>query len=110
VEKIASGFDYSPANVISITDGQLFLETDPFYQGTARRSFGGLHEEAEQKGGERNGRSELLYTGIIFTGTIVTRRSVSRAGSATQTKAIRKAVYGTTKLGSFKCWKFALHS
>jgi len=28
---------YIPTNVISITDGQIFLETDLFYQGIARR-------------------------------------------------------------------------
>ena len=29
---------YIPTNVISITDGQIFLEADLFYKGTGRRS------------------------------------------------------------------------
>ncbi|MCB1226383.1 MAG: F0F1 ATP synthase subunit alpha, partial [Verrucomicrobiales bacterium] len=52
-------------NVISITDGQIFLETDLFYQGIRPAISVGL--------------------------------SVSRVGSAAQTKAIKK-VSGTTKL------------
>ena len=56
---------YVPTNVISITDGQIFLETDLFYQGIRPAISVGL--------------------------------SVSRVGSAAQTKAIKK-VSGTTKL------------
>lgn len=58
---------YIPTNVISITDGQIFLETDLFYQGIRPAISVGL--------------------------------SVSRVGSAAQTKAIKK-VAGTTKLDS----------
>ena len=56
---------YIPTNVISITDGQIYLETDLFYQGVRPAISVGL--------------------------------SVSRVGSAAQTKAIKK-VAGTTKL------------
>ncbi|MEM9080272.1 MAG: F0F1 ATP synthase subunit alpha [Verrucomicrobiota bacterium] len=56
---------YIPTNVISITDGQIFLETDLFYQGIRPAISVGL--------------------------------SVSRVGSAAQTKTI-KTVAGTTKL------------
>ncbi len=56
---------YIPTNVISITDGQLFLETDLFYQGVRPAISVGL--------------------------------SVSRVGSAAQTKAM-KQVSGTIKL------------
>ena len=56
---------YIPTNVISITDGQIFLETDLFYQGIRPAISVGL--------------------------------SVSRVGSAAQTKAFKK-VSGTTKL------------
>ena len=56
---------YIPTNVISFTDGQIFLETDLFYQGIRPAISVGL--------------------------------SVSRVGSAAQTKAIKK-VSGTTKL------------
>src|SRR6187455_1957206 len=56
---------YIPTNVISITDGQIFLETDLFYQG----------------------QRPALNIGI----------SVSRVGSAAQTKAMRK-VAGPLKL------------
>jgi len=56
---------YIPTNVISITDGQIFLETDLFSQGIRPAISVGL--------------------------------SVSRVGSAAQTKAIKK-VSGTTKL------------
>ncbi|GAC1412685.1 MAG: F0F1 ATP synthase subunit alpha [Candidatus Doudnabacteria bacterium] len=49
---------YIPTNVISITDGQIYLETDLFYQGTR----------------------PALNVGI----------SVSRVGSAAQTKAMKK--------------------
>ena len=56
---------YIPTNVISITDGQIFLETDLFYQGIR----------------------PALNVGI----------SVSRVGSAAQTKAMKK-VAGKIKL------------
>ncbi|RFC48246.1 MAG: F-type H+-transporting ATPase subunit alpha [Verrucomicrobia bacterium] len=56
---------YIPTNVISITDGQIYLETDLFYQGIRPAISVGL--------------------------------SVSRVGSAAQTKAMKK-VAGTTKL------------
>ncbi len=56
---------YIPTNVISITDGQIYLETDLFYQGIRPAISVGL--------------------------------SVSRVGSAAQTKAMKKAS-GTTKL------------
>lgn len=56
---------YIPTNVISITDGQIFLESDLFYQGVR----------------------PAINVGI----------SVSRVGSAAQTKAIKK-VSGTIKL------------
>jgi F-type H+-transporting ATPase subunit alpha len=56
---------YIPTNVISITDGQIFLETDLFYQGVRPAISVGL--------------------------------SVSRVGSAAQTRTI-KFVAGTTKL------------
>lgn len=56
---------YIPTNVISITDGQIFLEGDLFYQGVR----------------------PAINVGI----------SVSRVGSAAQTKAIKK-VSGTVKL------------
>lgn len=56
---------YIPTNVISITDGQIFLEGDLFYQGVR----------------------PAINVGI----------SVSRVGSAAQTKAIKK-VAGTVKL------------
>ncbi|TVQ34970.1 MAG: F0F1 ATP synthase subunit alpha [Geminicoccaceae bacterium] len=56
---------YIPTNVISITDGQIFLETDLFYQGIRPAVNVGL--------------------------------SVSRVGSAAQTKAMKK-VAGTIKL------------
>ncbi len=56
---------YIPTNVISITDGQIVLETDLLYQGIRPAIAVGL--------------------------------SVSRVGSAAQTKAIKK-VSGTTKL------------
>lgn len=56
---------YIPTNVISITDGQIFLETDLFYQGVRPAINVGL--------------------------------SVSRVGSAAQTKAM-KAVAGKIKL------------
>jgi F-type H+/Na+-transporting ATPase subunit alpha len=56
---------YIPTNVISITDGQIFLETDLFYQGIRPAISVGL--------------------------------SVSRVGSAAQTKAMKK-VAGTIKL------------
>ncbi|MBK1792236.1 F0F1 ATP synthase subunit alpha [Persicirhabdus sediminis] len=56
---------YIPTNVISITDGQIFLETDLFNQGVRPAISVGL--------------------------------SVSRVGSAAQTKAIKK-VSGTTKV------------
>ncbi len=56
---------YIPTNVISITDGQIFLETDLFYQGIRPAISVGL--------------------------------SVSRVGSAAQTKAVKK-VAGTIKL------------
>ncbi len=56
---------YIPTNVISITDGQIYLETDLFYQGVRPAISVGL--------------------------------SVSRVGSAAQTKTI-KSVAGTTKL------------
>jgi F-type H+-transporting ATPase subunit alpha len=56
---------YIPTNVISITDGQIFLETDLFYQGVRPAISVGL--------------------------------SVSRVGSAAQTKTI-KSVAGTVKL------------
>ena len=55
---------YIPTNVISITDGQIFLETDLFYQGIRPAVNVGL--------------------------------SVSRVGSAAQTKAMKK-VAGTIK-------------
>ena len=57
---------YIPTNVISITDGQIFFETDLFYQGIRPASSAGL--------------------------------SVSRVGSAAQTKAM-KSVSGSVKLG-----------
>lgn len=57
---------YIPTNVISITDGQIFLETNLFYQGIRPAISVGL--------------------------------SVSRVGSAAQTKAM-KAVAGGLKLG-----------
>jgi F-type H+-transporting ATPase subunit alpha len=56
---------YIPTNVISITDGQIYLETDLFYQGVRPAISVGL--------------------------------SVSRVGSAAQTKTI-KSCAGTTKL------------
>ncbi|MEN3973323.1 F0F1 ATP synthase subunit alpha [Sphingomicrobium sp. XHP0235] len=56
---------YIPTNVISITDGQIFLETDLFYQGIRPAISVGL--------------------------------SVSRVGSAAQTKAMKK-VSGSIKL------------
>ena len=56
---------YIPTNVISITDGQIFLETDLFYQGIR----------------------PAINVGI----------SVSRVGSAAQTKIIKK-LSGTVKL------------
>ncbi len=56
---------YIPTNVISITDGQIFLETELFYQGVRPAINVGL--------------------------------SVSRVGSAAQTKAMKK-VAGTIKL------------
>jgi len=56
---------YIPTNVISITDGQIYLETDLFYQGVRPAISVGL--------------------------------SVSRGGSAAQTKAMKK-VAGRTKL------------
>ena len=56
---------YIPTNVISITDGQIFLETDLFYKG--------------------------------FRPAINVGLSVSRVGSAAQSKAIKK-VSGTLKL------------
>ena len=56
---------YIPTNVISITDGQIFLETNLFYQGTRPAINVGL--------------------------------SVSRVGSAAQTKAMKK-VSGSIKL------------
>ncbi len=56
---------YIPTNVISITDGQIFLETELFYQGIR----------------------PAVNTGL----------SVSRVGSAAQTKAM-KSVAGTVKL------------
>ncbi|MEM1442068.1 MAG: F0F1 ATP synthase subunit alpha [Verrucomicrobiota bacterium] len=56
---------YIPTNVISITDGQIYLETDLFYQGIRPAISVGL--------------------------------SVSRVGSAAQTKAVKK-VAGTIKL------------
>jgi F-type H+-transporting ATPase subunit alpha len=56
---------YIPTNVISITDGQIFLETDLFYQGIRPAINVGL--------------------------------SVSRVGSAAQTKAMKK-VSGSIKL------------
>jgi len=56
---------YIPTNVISITDGQIFLETDLFYQGVR----------------------PAINVGI----------SVSRVGSAAQTKAMKK-VSGSIKL------------
>lgn len=56
---------YIPTNVISITDGQIFLEADLFYQGVR----------------------PAINVGV----------SVSRVGSAAQTKAIKK-VSGTVKL------------
>jgi F-type H+-transporting ATPase subunit alpha len=56
---------YIPTNVISITDGQIFLETDLFYQGIRPAMNVGL--------------------------------SVSRVGSAAQTKAMKK-VAGSIKL------------
>jgi F-type H+-transporting ATPase subunit alpha len=56
---------YVPTNVISITDGQIFLETDLFYQGVR----------------------PAVNVGI----------SVSRVGSAAQTKAMKK-VAGSIKL------------
>ncbi len=56
---------YIPTNVISITDGQIFLETELFYQGIR----------------------PAVNTGL----------SVSRVGSAAQTKAM-KSVAGTLKL------------
>ncbi len=56
---------YIPTNVISITDGQIFLETELFYQGVR----------------------PAVNTGL----------SVSRVGSAAQTKAM-KSVAGTIKL------------
>jgi F-type H+-transporting ATPase subunit alpha len=56
---------YIPTNVISITDGQIFLETDLFYQGIRPAVNVGL--------------------------------SVSRVGSAAQSKAMKK-VAGRTKL------------
>lgn len=57
---------YIPTNVISITDGQIFFETDLFYQGIRPAISAGL--------------------------------SVSRVGSAAQTKAM-KSVSGSLKLG-----------
>ena len=57
---------YIPTNVISITDGQIFMETDLFYQGIRPAISAGL--------------------------------SVSRVGSAAQTKAV-KSVSGSLKLG-----------
>ncbi len=56
---------YIPTNVISITDGQIFLETDLFYQGVR----------------------PAINVGI----------SVSRVGSAAQTKIVKKLA-GTVKL------------
>ncbi len=57
---------YIPTNVISITDGQIFFETDLFHQGIRPAISAGL--------------------------------SVSRVGSAAQTKAV-KSVSGSLKLG-----------
>ena len=59
---------YIPTNVISITDGQIFLETDLFYRGIRPAINVGL--------------------------------SVSRVGSAAQTKAMKK-VAGTIKMEAF---------
>ncbi len=65
---------YIPTNVISITDGQIFLETDLFYQGIRPAVNVGL--------------------------------SVSRVGSAAQTKATKK-VAGKIKgeLASIARWR-----
>ena len=65
LERSADVSAYIPTNVISITDGQIYLETDLFYQGIRPAISVGL--------------------------------SVSRVGSAAQTKTI-KSVAGTTKL------------
>ncbi len=58
---------YIPTNVISITDGQIFLETELFYQGVR----------------------PAVNTGL----------SVSRVGSAAQTKAM-KSVAGSGQAGA----------
>ena len=74
---------YIPTNVISITDGQIFLETELFYKGKPARLT----------------LSDQLLTNL-FPGirpAINVGLSVSRVGSAAQTKSM-KQVAGSMKL------------
>ena len=75
---------YIPTNVISITDGQIFLETELFYKG-----------EKKLSSKLNNTNHPPLKPGI--RPAINVGLSVSRVGSAAQTKSM-KQVAGSMKL------------
>ena len=66
---------YIPTNVISITDGQIFLETELFYKGIRPAINVGL--------------------------------SVSRVGSASQTRAMKQVSFFSLAMASFRKLTFA---